>query len=51
MIWETKYDLYMMLLRPLLTYGGESWPLKRKDENILRIFERTMLRIIYGSIK
>jgi hypothetical protein len=26
-------------------------PLKRKDENMLRIFERRMLRRMYGPIK
>jgi hypothetical protein len=36
------------LVKPLLTYGSESLPLKREDENMLRIFDR---RIIYGPIK
>jgi hypothetical protein len=40
--------LYNMLVRPILTYGSESWPLTRKDENMLRFFERKLLRRIYG---
>jgi hypothetical protein len=39
-----------MSVRPVFTYGRESWHLKREDENMLRIFERRLLRI-YGPIK
>jgi hypothetical protein len=31
-------------------YGSESWPLSKKDENLLQIFERRILRKIYGPI-
>jgi hypothetical protein len=31
-------------------YGNESWPLSKKDENLLQIFERRILRSIYGPI-
>jgi hypothetical protein len=42
---------YQTLVRPtgLLTHGSECWPLS-KDGNVLRIFERRILRMIYGSI-
>jgi hypothetical protein len=36
---ETKYALYKTFITPILTYGSESWPLKRKDGNMFRIFE------------
>jgi hypothetical protein len=39
-----------MLIRPILTYGSESWTLKSKDENMLQISERILSRI-YGTIK
>lgn len=42
--------IYMSLLWPVLKYRGENWPLKRKDENMIRISERRIFRI-YGSIK
>jgi hypothetical protein len=50
---QSKYSctLYNTLVRPSLTCGSESWPLKRRDENMLRIFERRILRRIYGQIK
>jgi hypothetical protein len=41
----------MTLVRPILTYRSESLPLKRKDQNMLRIFERRILRRNYGPIK
>jgi hypothetical protein len=31
-------------------YGSESWPLSNKDENLLQIFERTILRRIYCPV-
>jgi hypothetical protein len=31
-------------------YGSESWPLSKKDENLLQISERRILRRIYGPI-
>jgi len=43
--------LYQTLVRPisLLTHGSECWPLS-KDGNVLQIFERRILRTIYGTI-
>jgi hypothetical protein len=40
-----------MFVRPILNYASESWPIKRKDKNIPRIFERRILRRIYFPIK
>jgi hypothetical protein len=42
--------LYKTLIRPILMYGSECWPLLKKDENLLRIFERRILRRIYGPV-
>jgi hypothetical protein len=48
--WQTKCMLYKTLIRPILMYGSESWPLSKKDENLLQIFERRILRRISGPI-
>jgi hypothetical protein len=42
--------LYKTLIRPILMYESDSWPLSKKDENILQIFERRILRRIYGPV-
>ena len=40
--------LHKTLIRQILAYGSECWPILQKDGNMLRIFERRMLRMIYG---
>jgi hypothetical protein len=42
--------LYKTLIRPTVAYGSESWPLSMKDESLLRIFERRIVRRIYSPI-
>jgi hypothetical protein len=48
---QTKCVIYKTVVRPVLTYGNESCSLRRKDENMFRIFDRRILRKIYGQIK
>ncbi|CAK1591299.1 unnamed protein product [Parnassius mnemosyne] len=45
-----KLLLYETLLRPILTYGSECWVLSKKDENSLLVFERKILRRIFGAV-
>jgi hypothetical protein len=45
---QTKIKLYKTLVRPVLMYGCESWSLSKKEENEINIFERNILRKIYG---
>lgn len=47
---STKVKLYKTLIRPVLTYGSETWALTKRDENILGCFERKILRKIYGAV-
>jgi hypothetical protein len=42
--------LYKTLIRPIHTYGSECQPLSKTDGNMLQIFERRILRMIYGPI-
>jgi len=39
------------LVRPVVTYGSESWTLTMEEERALAVFERKILRKIYGPVK
>ena len=44
-------QIYKTLIKPVITYGSETWTLTKSDENLLRIFERKILRKTYGPIQ
>jgi hypothetical protein len=46
-----KLKIRKSLIRPVLTYGCEAWTLAIRDEQHLRIFERRILRKIFGPVK
>jgi len=45
----SKIILYKTLIRPVVSYGAETWTLTKKEEQAQLIFERTIFRRIYGS--
>lgn len=47
---RTKCMLSETLTRPIRTYGSGCWTLREKDGNMLGIFKRRILRMIYGPI-
>jgi hypothetical protein len=48
---NSKLQIYRTLVCPVVTYGSESWTLTMEDERSLAVFERKILRKIYGLVK
>ena len=48
---HSKLQIYRTLVRPVVTYGSESWTLTTEEERTLAVFERKILRKIYGPVK
>jgi len=48
---SVKMRIYKTLIRPVVTYVSETRTLTKSDENLLRIFERKILRKIFGPIQ
>jgi hypothetical protein len=45
-----KVIIYKTLIKPVLMYGAEAWVLSKVDEARLGVFERKILRRIYGPL-
>jgi len=48
---NSKLQIYRALVRPVVTCGSESWTLTMEKERALAVFERKILRKIYGPVK
>ena len=48
---SVKIQIHKTLIRPVVTYASETWSLTKPYENLLRIFERKILRRIYGPVQ
>jgi len=48
---NSKLRMYKTLVRPVATYACETWVLKENIKTKLKVFERTVLRRIYGPTK
>jgi len=46
-----KIRLYKTIIRPVVTYGAETWTLTSKMEKMLMTWERKILRKVYGPTK
>jgi hypothetical protein len=46
--YNSKIQIYKAIIRATVTYVSETWVLTASDENQLNIFERKILRKIYG---
>jgi len=48
---NAKLLMYETLIRPLVLYGSKSWNMTVADENSIGVFERKVLRVIFGPKK
>jgi len=48
---SSKLQIHRTLVRPVVTYGSESWTLTMEEERALAVSERKILREIYGPGK
>ena len=46
----SKIRIYKTLILPVLIYGSETWTLSKPNEQRLHIFERKILRRIFGAV-
>ena len=46
----TKTQIYTAIIRPVVLYGCETWPLTKQLENKFEVFQRIILRRIWGPI-
>jgi len=48
---SSKFKIHKSLIRPVVPYRCEAWTLTSRDEQNLRIFERRILRKIFGPLQ
>jgi hypothetical protein len=48
---NSKLHIYRTLVCPVITYGSEAWTLTTEEERALAVYERKILRKIYGPVK
>ena len=48
---NTKCTMYRTLIRPVVLYGYESWTMLEEDLRALEVFERRVLRTIFGGVQ
>ena len=47
----TKKSIYKTVIRVIVLYGSETWNTTQADEEAISVFERRVLRAIYGPVK
>jgi hypothetical protein len=48
---NSQLQIYRTLVRPVVTYVSESWTLTVEEKRALAVFERKILRKLYGPVK
>ena len=45
---KLKIKIYRTIILPVVLYGCETWSLTLRDESRLRVFDKRVLRIVFG---
>jgi hypothetical protein len=45
---STKLKIYRTIIRPIVMYGCEGWTMTEHMEEVLRVWERKILRKVHG---
>jgi hypothetical protein len=45
-----KIKIYKTVLKPIVMFGCEAWPITEKDKTRLNMWERKILRKVYGPV-
>jgi hypothetical protein len=48
---KTNIMVYKILVRPVVSYASETWPLSSSDGRLLSLCERRILRYIFGLVE
>jgi hypothetical protein len=49
--WKSKIILYKTLISPVLTWASETWVLSTSGVKVIAVFEKKVLRSVYGPIR
>jgi hypothetical protein len=47
--WKAKLAIYKTIIKPIVTYASETWVCTKKDEALISIWERKVLRKFLGQ--
>ncbi|KXJ70377.1 hypothetical protein RP20_CCG023878 [Aedes albopictus] len=48
---RTKCTMYKTLISPVILYGHETWTMLEEDLQVLGVFDRRVLRTIFGGVQ
>jgi hypothetical protein len=48
---NVKVKIYKTIILPVALYGCETWSLTLLSEHILRVFEKRVIKIIFGPMR
>ena len=47
---KSKINIYKAIIKPSVLYGSETWTVTKKDEQRINIWERKVLRRMFGPV-